>query len=91
MGLPFQPSPVSLPSSEQPCPPQSTQPVPSREKNQLISPRENLSEEGAHDTGRTRLGLAKEAGGGGVGIKKQLKILKDRDTEVWTGQAPGQM
>lgn len=41
--------------------------------------------------GRTRLGLAKGAGRGGAGIKKQLKILKDRDTEVWTGQAPGQM
>lgn len=33
--------------------------------------------------------MVKEAGG--AGIKKQLKILKDRDTEGWMGQAPGQM
>lgn len=85
MGLLVQPSPVSLPAQNNPALPRVPSLFhPERKINQLIGPRG-----GAHDRGRTRLGMVKEAGR--AGIKKQLKILKDRDTEGWMGQAPGQM
>lgn len=64
------PSPWALPS------PRVAQACSIREKPE-VSRGENLPEEGACESGRTRLRLAKEAGGG-VGINKLSQILENR-------------